>query len=59
MTFEPKLSEDVCTDIGGHCYHTNDYDPTSIPPQYDRTCKHCGKKQRGVEQPSVRWEDLD
>ena len=55
---EPKLSEETCVELGGHCWVEADYVLTSNPPQFDRSCKHCGKRQRGVRQPDVRWDDL-
>ena len=27
------------------------------PPEFQRTCKHCGKRQVGTPQEQIRWED--
>lgn len=53
-----KISEEQCVQMGGHCYVKENYTLTSNPPQYDRTCKHCGKRQRGTSQPDMSWRDL-
>ena len=51
-----KLTEEECLEIGGHCYEFEPYVLASDPPISVRTCKHCGKRQHGREQPSIRWE---
>ena len=51
------MTEEECVAIGGHCYEMENYVLTSDPPQYDRTCKHCGKQQRGRAQESIDWHD--
>lgn len=51
------MTEDECVENGGHCYVVSPIVMTSNPPQYSRTCKHCDKHQRGVDQPSRSWRD--
>lgn len=51
-----QLTEEECLNIGGHCYGVADYVLQSLPPINVRTCKHCGRTQHGIEQPSIRWE---
>ncbi|KKN54901.1 hypothetical protein LCGC14_0587940 [marine sediment metagenome] len=58
LVAEPQISELECARIGGHCWAEAPYVLTSNPPQYDRSCKHCGKRQRGTTQPGMVWSDL-
>jgi len=51
-----RLTEEECLKIGGHCYEFAPYVLPTDPPISVRICKHCGKKQHGREQPSIRWE---
>ena len=50
------LSEEACLEVGGHCYEENRSCGILLSP-LGRTCKHCGKEQRGTPQQDIRWED--
>lgn len=51
------LTEEKCLEIGGHCWIESNVTFPGCPAQYTRYCKHCGKRQRGVNQKPIRWED--
>ena len=51
------LTESECTK-GGHCFEVQGSVLTSNPPQYIRICKHCGKKEIGIEQDGIKWREL-
>lgn len=51
------MTEEECTDNGGHCFDaTGEMLPTD-PPQYPEVCKHCAKRRVGIPQPSMIYED--
>ena len=53
------LTPAQCVAIGGHCWGLEDPFLLSFPDRPpERTCKHCGLRQRGVRQEPVRWEDV-
>lgn len=56
------MTEDECVAIGGHCWEERGavvIGLMSYPSQYTRRCKHCGKEQRGVAQPTIKWSNAD
>ena len=55
---DKKLTEKECLEIGGHCWNYYDSNRSvdiglglysSNPTQY-RRCKHCGRKERKIEE---------
>ena len=50
------LTEEACLKAGGHCWNP-DTSYSFEETVYRRHCRHCGKKQTGTSQESIRWED--
>jgi hypothetical protein len=53
-----KLTEEECLDIDGHCYGEETITEWTEHRHY-RTCKHCGHRQAGREQPRIVWQDFE
>lgn len=55
------ITEQECLETGGHCWENGLFTGyfTSPPMEWTQECRHCTKKQRGVYQESIRWEDAD
>ena len=52
------LTEEACLAAGGHCYKEDSRTYNQpVDPLYYRTCKHCGKVQRGTPPQGIGWED--
>lgn len=53
----PTLTPEECIAHGGHCHAPTGSARSSLPPQYEERCRHCGHVRWAIPQDAFRYVD--